>query len=99
MGPGASTGPSAQRRGRRARPGRRSRPAECAASSILQVGDIVLAMGNPLGLSATVTNGIVSALGRTVGETAGQGTPPATLPDTIQTSAAIKPGNSGGTGG
>lgn len=56
-------------------------------------------MGNPLGLSATVTNGIVSALGRTVGETAGQGTPPATLPDTIQTSAAIKPGNSGGTGG
>ena len=72
------------------------RPASFADSSDAEVGDIVLAMGNPLGLSATVTNGIVSALGRTVGEPATRTAPPATLPDTIQTSAAINPGNSGG---
>ena len=72
------------------------RPAHFADSSDVEVGDIVLAMGNPLGLSATVTNGIISALGRTVGEPATQAAPPATLPDTIQTSAAINPGNSGG---
>jgi putative serine protease PepD len=60
------------------------------------VGDLVLAMGNPLGLSSTVTNGIVSAIGRTVTEPPGQGSPGATIPNTVQTSAAINPGNSGG---
>jgi S1-C subfamily serine protease len=60
------------------------------------VGDIVLAMGNPLGLASSVTNGIVSALGRTVSEPQGQGSPGGTIPDAIQTSAAINPGNSGG---
>jgi putative serine protease PepD len=60
-------------------------------SSKLQVGDIVLAVGNPLGLQSSVTNGIVSALGRTVSESSG-----VTLPDLIQTSAQINPGNSGG---
>jgi len=71
-------------------------PATFADSSKLQVGDIVLAMGNPLGLSSSTTEGIVSALGRTVSEPQGGGSPGATLPDAIQTSAAINPGNSGG---
>jgi S1-C subfamily serine protease len=65
-------------------------------SSAVPVGEIVLAIGNPLGLAGSVTNGIVSAVGRTVTEPSGQGSPGATLPDTIQTSAAINPGNSGG---
>ena len=60
------------------------------------MGDLVLAIGNPLGLAGSVTEGIVSAVGRTVPEPSGEGSPGATLPDTIQTSAAINPGNSGG---
>ena len=60
-------------------------------SSKLQVGDIVLAVGSPLGLQSSVTNGLVSALGRTISESSG-----VTLPDLIQTSAPINPGNSGG---
>lgn len=71
-------------------------PARFADSSRLQVGDIVLAMGNPLGLASSVTDGIISAVGRTVSEPAEAGSPGATLPDVIQTSAAINPGNSGG---
>jgi S1-C subfamily serine protease len=71
-------------------------PARFADSTKLQVGDIVLAMGNPLGLASSVTDGIVSATGRTVSEPAQGGSPGATLPDVIQTSAAINPGNSGG---
>jgi S1-C subfamily serine protease len=66
-------------------------PAEFADSSALKVGMIVLAIGNPLGLQSSVTEGIVSAVDRTVSEPGG-----ITLPDTIQTSAAINPGNSGG---
>jgi S1-C subfamily serine protease len=65
-------------------------------SSKLDVGDIVLAMGNPLGLSSSVTNGIVSAVGRTVTEPQDGNSPGATLRDMIQTSADINPGNSGG---
>ncbi len=72
------------------------RPAVFADSADLQVGDIVLAIGTPLGLESSATEGIVSAVGRTVTEPAGEGSPGATLPDTIQTSAAINPGNSGG---
>jgi S1-C subfamily serine protease len=72
------------------------RPATFADSSRLQVGDLVLAMGNPLGLASSVTDGIVSAVGRTVSEPQGGDSPGATLPDAIQTSAAINPGNSGG---
>jgi len=52
----------------------------------------VLVIGNPLGITQTVTNGIVSALKRTVSE--GQGG--ATIHNAIQTDAAINPGNSGG---
>ncbi len=66
-------------------------PATFADSSQLVVGDIVLALGNPLGLQSSVTEGIVSALGRTVSEENG-----VALPNTIQTSAPINPGNSGG---
>ena len=69
------------------------RPATFGRSSEVRVGEIVLAMGNPLGLTGTVTDGIVSATGRTVSE--GEGSS-AVLISTIQTSAAINPGNSGG---
>jgi putative serine protease PepD len=62
-----------------------------ARSGSLQVGDIVLAIGNPLGLRSSVTEGIISALGRVVDEPNG-----VVLPNVIQTSAAINPGNSGG---
>jgi S1-C subfamily serine protease len=72
------------------------KPARFADSKKAQVGDIVLAVGNPLGLASSVTNGIISAVGRTVSEPQGGDSPGATLPDTIQTSAAINPGNSGG---
>ncbi|MEO3887114.1 trypsin-like peptidase domain-containing protein [Nonomuraea sp. B5E05] len=72
------------------------RPAKFGDSSNLRVGQIVLAMGNPLGFSGSVTNGIVSALGRTVTEPQSAGSPGATIAGAIQTSAAINPGNSGG---
>ncbi len=57
--------------------------------SPLQVGDVVLAIGNPFGVGQTVTQGIVSALGR-------QGLGINAYEDFIQTDAAINPGNSGG---
>jgi putative serine protease PepD len=69
----------------------RLRPATFADSSKLRVGDIAMAIGNPLGLSSSVTEGIVSFIGRPA--SAGGGV---TLPNTIQTSAPINPGNSGG---
>jgi S1-C subfamily serine protease len=72
-------------------PGASLRPAVFGDSSKLSVGDLAIAIGNPLGLRSSVTDGIVSALGRTVGEPNG-----ATLPSAIQTSAPINPGNSGG---
>jgi S1-C subfamily serine protease len=71
-------------------------PARFADSSKVQVGEIVLAMGNPLGLASSTTDGIISAIGRIVPEPQEGGSPGATLPDVIQTSAAINPGNSGG---
>src|SRR4051812_30890143 len=66
-------------------------PATFANSSRIEVGDLALAIGNPLGLRSSVTEGIVSAVGRSVPE--GNGV---TLSSVIQTSAAINPGNSGG---
>jgi putative serine protease PepD len=66
-------------------------PAQFGDSAALAVGDIVFAIGNPLGLRSSVTQGIVSSLGRTVGE--GNGV---ALASVIQTSAPINPGNSGG---
>jgi putative serine protease PepD len=62
----------------------------------VSVGDLVLAIGSPLGLDGSVTEGIVSAIGRSVAEPASTGSPAAVLAGTIQTSAAINPGNSGG---
>jgi S1-C subfamily serine protease len=66
-------------------------PAEFADSSKIQVGEFALALGNPLGLRSSVTQGIVSSVGRTVPE--GNG---AVIPSAIQTNAEINPGNSGG---
>lgn len=71
-------------------------PATFANSDEVRLGQIVLAMGNPLGFASSVTNGIVSAVGRTLTEPTTADSPGATLPDSIQTSAAINPGNSGG---
>lgn len=65
-------------------------------SDKVAVGQIVLAMGSPLGLSSSVTQGIVSALGRTVSESTAGGGTGATIANMVQTSAAINPGNSGG---
>ncbi|MEV4938719.1 S1C family serine protease [Streptomyces zaomyceticus] len=72
------------------------KPARFGDSATVDMGQIVLAMGSPLGLSGSVTQGIVSATGRMVSEgTTGGGTG-ATIADMVQTSAAINPGNSGG---
>ncbi len=60
-------------------------------SAGLRVGQVAIAIGNPLGFSNTVTAGVVSALGRTL---AGRGGRP--IEDLIQTDAALNPGNSGG---
>lgn len=64
-------------------------------SNSVKVGQEVVAIGSPLGLSATVTSGIVSALNRPV-RAGGSGTGESSLIDAIQTDAAINPGNSGG---
>jgi putative serine protease PepD len=74
----------------------RLHPATFGDPASVAAGDIVLAIGSPLGLGGTVTEGIVSAVGRSVAEPASAGSPQAVLADTIQTSAAINPGNSGG---
>ncbi len=71
-------------------------PATFGDSDQAQAGDVVLAIGNPLGLSGSVTQGIISATDRAVTEPAAQGSAAATLPGAIQTSAPINPGNSGG---
>jgi putative serine protease PepD len=70
------------------------KPATFGNSDNAQIGQIVLAMGNPLGLTDSVTQGIISAIGRSVGSSEPGGT--ALITPAIQTSAAINPGNSGG---
>lgn len=63
-------------------------------SDAVQVGDGVIAIGSPLGLTGTVTSGIISAKNRPV--TSGSGTRESSFINAIQTDAAINPGNSGG---
>jgi S1-C subfamily serine protease len=62
-------------------------------SSKLEVGDPVIAIGNPFGLSGTITTGIVSGIGRLLPAAAGLGF---SIPNAIQTDAPINPGSSGG---
>ncbi len=65
--------------------------AQIGNSSTLAVGQEVMAIGNPLGITETATKGIVSALNRSVTESTGT-----TISNAIQTDAAVNPGNSGG---
>lgn len=67
-----------------------------ANSDNVEVGQWVLAVGNPLGLNSTVTAGIISAKGRGIGILSGQGKAANPIESFIQTDAAINPGNSGG---
>jgi S1-C subfamily serine protease len=72
--------------------GQKLTPAPLGDSDAIRVGDPVLAIGNPFELEGTLTEGIVSATGRTF--SGGQGTRP--IRNMIQTDAAVNPGNSGG---
>lgn len=79
-------------------------PLPLGNSSQLGIGQPVLAVGNPFGLSGSMSEGIVSGFGRILPSSAPQGdlllrrqnTPPFVIPNSIQTDAAINPGNSGG---
>jgi len=69
------------------------KPLEIVSSSSLRVGDPVIAVGNPYGLTGSMTTGIVSQLGRTITEETTGGYP---IANVIQITAPINPGNSGG---
>jgi len=69
------------------------KPVKIASSSSLKVGQIVIAIGNPFGLTGSVTTGVISQLGRSMRESATGGY---LIADVIQISTPINPGNSGG---
>ena len=78
------------------------KPVTVGDSTQVKVGEIVVAIGDPFGLSNTMTTGIVSAIGRSISAGAGNSqnaqtnAPSFSIPDVIQTDAPINPGNSGG---
>jgi len=67
------------------------KPIKIGDSSKLKVGERIIAIGNPFGLSGSMTSGIISQIGRLLPQETGY-----SIPDVIQTDAAINPGNSGG---
>ena len=74
-------------------PAHEYKPIKIASSSMLKVGEAVVAVGNPFGLTGTITTGIISQLGRSISTELGGGY---VMADIIQISAPINPGSSGG---
>jgi S1-C subfamily serine protease len=72
------------------------RPIEVVSSETVHVGELIAVLGNPFGLENTLTVGFISALGRSLPVQMEGAGPTYSIPDVIQTDAAVNPGNSGG---